>query len=31
THSKKGLEKWLLGSVAQNVLKKVEPPVLLVK
>lgn len=31
THSKKGLEKLLLGSVAENVLKKVEPPVLLVK
>lgn len=31
THSKKGLEKWLLGSVAENVLKKVKPPVLLVK
>ncbi len=31
THSKKGLEKLLLGSVAENVLKKVETPVLLVK
>ena len=31
THSKKGLEKILLGSVAENVLKKVSPPVLLVK
>ena len=31
TQSKKGLEKWLLGSVAENVLKKAEPPVLLVK
>ncbi|MGZ7049400.1 MAG: universal stress protein [Methanobacterium sp.] len=31
THSKKRIEKWLLGSVAQNVVKKVEPPVLLVK
>jgi nucleotide-binding universal stress UspA family protein len=31
THSKKGLEKLLLGSVAENVLKKVSPPVLLVK
>lgn len=31
THSKKGLEKLLLGSVAENVLKHVEPPVLLVK
>lgn len=31
THSKKGLEKLLLGSVAENLLKSVEPPVLLVK
>jgi nucleotide-binding universal stress UspA family protein len=31
THSKKGLEKLLLGSVAENILKKVETPVLLVK
>jgi len=31
THSKKGLEKLLLGSVAENVLKTVDPPVLLVK
>jgi len=31
THSKKGLEKLLLGSVAENVLKKVAPPVLLIK
>ncbi len=31
THSKKGLEKLLLGSVAENVLKSVETPVLLVK
>jgi len=31
THSKKGLEKLLLGSVAENVLKSVDPPVLLVK
>ena len=31
THSKKGLEKLLLGSVAENILKSVEPPVLLVK
>ncbi|HML06333.1 MAG TPA: universal stress protein [Methanobacterium sp.] len=31
THSKKGLEKLLLGSVAENVLKTVEAPVLLVK
>ncbi len=31
THSKKGLEKWLMGSVAQNVFKNVETPVLLVK
>ncbi|MGB9937197.1 MAG: universal stress protein [Methanobacterium sp.] len=31
THSKKGLEKILLGSVAENILKSVEPPVLLVK
>jgi nucleotide-binding universal stress UspA family protein len=31
THSKKGLEKLLLGSVAENILRSVEPPVLLVK
>lgn len=31
THSKKGLEKLLLGSVAEKVLKTVESPVLLVK
>lgn len=31
THSKKGLEKLLLGSVAENVLKSVKTPVLLVK
>ena len=31
THSKKGLEKLLLGSVAENVLKSVDPLVLLVK
>lgn len=31
THSKKRLEKLLVGSVAENVLKNVETPVLLVK
>jgi nucleotide-binding universal stress UspA family protein len=31
THGKKGLEKLLLGSVAESVLKSVEVPVLLVK
>lgn len=31
THGKKGLEKLLLGSVAEGVLKSVEVPVLLVK
>lgn len=31
THSKMGLEKLLLGSVAEKVLKTVESPVLLVK
>jgi len=31
THGKKGLEKLLLGSVAESILKSVEVPVLLVK
>ncbi|NYB52421.1 MAG: universal stress protein [Methanobacteriaceae archaeon] len=31
SHGKSGLEKLLLGSVAQNALKKVDVPVLLVK
>ncbi len=31
THGKKGLEKLLLGSVAENILKSVDIPVLLVK
>ncbi|MBI5681419.1 MAG: universal stress protein [Methanobacterium sp.] len=31
THGKKGLEKLLMGSVAENILKTVEKPVLLVK
>ena len=31
THGKKRLEKLLLGSVAENILKNVKPPVLLVK
>ena len=31
THGKKGLEKLILGSVAESILKSVEPPVLLVK
>lgn len=31
THGKKGLEKILLGSVAENILKSVKIPVLLVK
>lgn len=31
THGKKGLEKLLLGSVAESILKSVESPVLLVK
>lgn len=31
THGKTGLEKFLLGSVAENALKKVDIPVLLVK
>ena len=31
THGKKGLEKLLLGSVAESILKSVEAPVLLVK
>lgn len=31
THGKKGLEKLLMGSVAENILKSVDIPVLLVK
>ena len=31
THGKKGLEKLILGSVAESILKSVEVPVLLVK
>ncbi|MGO9387908.1 MAG: universal stress protein [Methanobacterium sp.] len=31
THGKTGLEKFLIGSVAENVIKTVEVPVLLVK
>jgi nucleotide-binding universal stress UspA family protein len=31
THGKTGLEKFLMGSVAENVTKTVEVPVLLVK
>ena len=31
THGKKGLEKLLLGSVAESILKSVDAPVLLVK
>jgi nucleotide-binding universal stress UspA family protein len=31
THGKTGLEKILMGSVAENALKKVQVPVLLVK
>lgn len=31
THGKKGLERLLMGSVAQNIIKSVDVPVLLVK
>jgi nucleotide-binding universal stress UspA family protein len=31
THGKKGLEKLILGSVAESILKSVEAPVMLVK
>ncbi|PKL72484.1 MAG: universal stress protein, partial [Methanobacteriales archaeon HGW-Methanobacteriales-2] len=31
THGKTGLEKLIMGSVAENTLKKVEIPILLVK
>ncbi len=31
THGKKGLERLLLGSVAENIIKSVDAPVLLVK